>query len=168
MEYSRTFKSEQGVELEMRIKADRPKVEETRDVLKFISQSSHSFYLEAARLWQLGEGERERELSQENFGQMLQYCLKSHPRCKFAEGNGSSSIEKDFPPVCEESQRYPHTILADLPTKIVPILVGIATDILEVSTQSEYIKFAAMLLNEAARYNNIFSHAKEYSQLPVT
>ena len=58
------------------------------------------------------------------------------------------------------SDLHPHTILADLPTKIVPILVGTATDILEVSTQSEYIKFAAMLLNEAARYNNIFSHTK--------
>ena len=99
-------------------------------------------------------------MSQEEFEEMLQHCLKSRPRCKFAEGNGSSSIEKDSASGSEENQRHPHTILADLPTKIVPILVGTATDILEVSTQSEYIKFAAMLLNEAARYNNIFSHTK--------
>lgn len=103
-------------------------------------------------------------MSQEKFEEMIQHYLKSHPRCKFAEGNGSSSIEKDSASGCEENQRHPHTILADLPTKIVPILVGTATDILEVSTQSEYIKFAAMLLNEAARYNNIFSHAKGYDE----
>lgn len=111
-----------------------------------------------------GDAEDFGAMSQEKFEEMIQHYLKSHPRCKFAEGNGSSSIEKDSASGCEENQRHPHTILADLPTKIVPILVGTATDILEVSTQSEYIKFAAMLLNEAARYNNIFSHAKGYDE----
>lgn len=207
MEYSRTFKGDQGVGLEMKVKVECFTEESMREVLSLIAQSSHKFYLDTAKVckdqmaseetgakeelekqmeaakptqekpasdeldfvWKpdikcKGDAEDFDEMSQEKFEEMLQYCLKSHPRCKFAEGNGSGSIEKDFASGCEESQRHPHTILADLPTKIVPILVGTATDILEVSTQSEYIKFAAMLLNEAARYNNIFSHAKGYDE----
>ncbi len=203
MEYSRTFKSEQGVELEMKVKVECFTEESMREALSLIAQSSHKFYLDTAKVCkdqmaseETGEKEgleKQMEaakpiqkkpvsdepdfvwepdikckedaedfgaMSQEKFEEMLQHCLKSQPRCKFAEGNGSSSIEKDSASGSEENQRHPHTILADLPTKIVPILVGTATDILEVSTQSEYIKFAAMLLNEAARYNNIFSHTK--------
>lgn len=182
MEYSRTFKGDQGVRLEMKVKVECLTEDSMREALSLIAQSSHKFYLDTAKVckdqmasdepdfvWKpdikcKGDAEDFGAMSQEKFEQMLQHYLKSHPRCKFTEGNGSGSAEKDSASGCEESQRHPHTILADLPTKIVPILVGTATDILEVSTQSEYIKFAAMLLNEAARYNNIFSHAKGYDE----
>lgn len=203
MEYSRTFKGEQGVGLEMKVKVECFTEESMREALSLIAQGSHKFYLDTAKVckgqmaseetgakeglenqmeaakpiqkkpvsdepdfvWEPDikckeDAEDFGAMSKEEFEEILQHCLKSHPRCKFAEGNGSASIEKDSASGCEENQRHPHTILADLPTKIVPILVGTATDILEVSTQSEYIKFAAMLLNEAARYNNIFSHTK--------
>lgn len=203
MEYSRTFKGEQGVGLEMKVKVECFTEESMREALSLIAQGSHKFYLDTAKVckgqmaseetgakeglenqmeaakpiqkkpvsdepdfvWEPDikckeDAEDFGAMSQEKFEEMLQHCLKSHPRCKFAEGNGSSSIEKDSASGCEENQRHPHAILADLPTKIVPILVGTATDILEVSTQLEYIKFAAMLLNEAARYNSIFSHVK--------
>ncbi len=207
MEYSRTFKGEQGVGLEMKVKVECFTEESMREALSLIAQSSHKFYLDTAKVckgqmaseetgakeglenqmeaakpiqkkpvsdepdfvWEpdikcKGDAEDFGAMSQEKFEEMLQHWLESNPRCKFAEGNGGESIEKNSAPECEENQRHPHTILADLPTKIVPILVGNATDILEVSTQSEYIKFAAMLLNEAVRYNNIFSHAKGYDE----
>lgn len=176
MEYSRTFKGDQGVGLEMKVKVECFTEESMREALSLIAQSSHKFYLDTAKVCKdqmasdepdikcKGDAEDFGEMSQEKFEEMLQHYLKSHPRCKFAEGNGSGSIEKDFASGCEESQRHPHTILADLPTKIVPILVETAVEVLEVSAQSEYIKFAAMLLNEAARYNNIFSHAKGYDE----
>lgn len=207
MEYSRTFKGEQGVGLEMKVKVECFTEESMREALSLIAQGSHKFYLDTAKVckgqmaseetgakeglenqmeaakpiqkkpvsdepdfvWEPDikckeDAEDFGAMSQEKFEEMLQHCLKSHPRCKFAEGNGNSSIEKDSASGSEENQRHPHTILADLPTKIVPILVGTATDILEVSTQSEYIKFAAMLLNEAARYNSIFSHVKGYDE----
>lgn len=48
MEYKNTFKNEQGVELEIRIKAECPTDESMRKTLSFIAQSSHKFYLEVA------------------------------------------------------------------------------------------------------------------------
>lgn len=51
MEYSKTFKNRQGVELEMRVKAVCAASEDMHGVLGFIAQSSHDFYLGTAREW---------------------------------------------------------------------------------------------------------------------
>lgn len=111
-----------------------------------------------------GDAEDFGAMSQEKFEEMLQHWLESTPRRKFAEGNGGESIEKESAPGREENRRHPCTTLSDLSTKIVPMLVKTAIEILEVSTQSEYIELAATLLNEAKKYNDIFSYAKGYSE----
>lgn len=201
MEYSRTFKGDQGVRLEMKVKVECFTEDSMREALSLIAQSSHKFYLDTAKVCKdqmaseetgakeglenqmeaakptqekpasdepdikcKGDAEDFCTMSLEKFEEMLQHYLKSHPRCKFAEGNGSSSIEKDFASGCEESQRHPCTILSDLSTKIAPILVKTAIEILEVDTRSEYIELAATLLNEAKKYNDIFSYAKGYGE----
>ena len=50
MEYSRTVKSEQGVELEMKVKVECFTEESMREALSLIAQSSHKFYLDTAKV----------------------------------------------------------------------------------------------------------------------
>lgn len=50
MEYSRTFKGEQGVGLEMKVKVEGFTEESMREALSLIAQSSHRFYLDTAKV----------------------------------------------------------------------------------------------------------------------
>ena len=47
-EYSNTYRSEDGTEVEIKIKAECPTQDDVRKALSFMAQSSHRFYLEAA------------------------------------------------------------------------------------------------------------------------
>ena len=47
-EYSNTYHSEDGTEVEIKIKAECPTQDDVRKALSFMAQSSHRFYLEAA------------------------------------------------------------------------------------------------------------------------
>lgn len=48
MDHEKTYKDEQGIEMEIRIKAECLTGENIRKTLSFIAQSSHRFYLEVA------------------------------------------------------------------------------------------------------------------------
>lgn len=48
MEYKNVFKSEDGAELEMTIKADCSTKEEMQKTVSFIAQSARKFYLQTA------------------------------------------------------------------------------------------------------------------------
>lgn len=48
-EYSNTYSNEDGVLVEMTMKAECPTQDNARKALRFMAQSSHRFYLEAAR-----------------------------------------------------------------------------------------------------------------------
>lgn len=190
MEYSRTFKGDQGVRLEMKVKVECFTEDSMREALSLIAQSSHKFYLDTAKVckdqmasdepdfvWKpdikcKGDAEDFGAMSQEKFEQMLQHYLKSHPRCKFTEGNGSGSagesltaegtkMPKEEP---AKPKKYPCDVLMDLATKIPSILVKAAMEILENNTQAEYVELAVALLNEAKKYNDISSYAKGYGE----
>ena len=47
-EYSNTYHSEDGTEVEIKIKAECPTQDDVREALSFMAQSSHRFYLETA------------------------------------------------------------------------------------------------------------------------
>ncbi len=47
-EYSNTYRSEDGTEVEIKIKAECPTQDNIRKALSFMARSSHRFYLEAA------------------------------------------------------------------------------------------------------------------------
>lgn len=47
-EYRKTFKGENGAEIEFKLKAECSAYEEMRNILSFVAQSSHKFYLEVA------------------------------------------------------------------------------------------------------------------------
>ena len=47
-EYSNTYHSEDGTEVEIKIKAECPTQDGVRKALSFMAQSSHRFYLETA------------------------------------------------------------------------------------------------------------------------
>lgn len=78
-------------------------------------------------------------MSQEKFEEMIQHYLKSHPRCKFAEGNGSGSaggltaegmkMPKEEP---AKPKKHPYDIdiLINLSTEVMSILVKAAMGIL--------------------------------------
>lgn len=216
MEYSRTFKGEQGVGLEMKVKVECFTEESMREALSLIAQSSHKFYLDTAKVckgqmaseetgakeglenqmeaakpiqkkpvsdepdfvWEPDikckeDAEDFGAMSQEKFEEILQHYLKSHPRCKFAEGNGSASagesltaegikMPKEEP---AKLQKYPYDILMDLSTEVPSILVKAAMGILGDSTQSEYVELAVSLLNDALKYARLDSHARGYDEL---
>lgn len=48
LEHSNTFRNENGVEVEFKIKAEHTAIKEMQKTLSFLAQSSHSFYLETA------------------------------------------------------------------------------------------------------------------------
>lgn len=47
-EYSNTYKDENGTEIEIRLKAERPTDAYMRETLRFIPSCAQSFYLEVA------------------------------------------------------------------------------------------------------------------------
>ena len=47
-EYSNTYRSEDGTEVEIKIKAECPTQDDVRKALSFMARSSHRFSLEAA------------------------------------------------------------------------------------------------------------------------
>lgn len=53
-EYSNIYKSEDGVEVEIKIKAECSSEEDMRKALAFMAQSSHCFYLEAGNALKTG------------------------------------------------------------------------------------------------------------------
>lgn len=120
-----------------------------------------------------GDAEDFGAMSLEEFEEMFQYCLKSHPGCKFAEGGGSSSagesltaegtkMPKEEP---AKPKKHPYDILMDLSTEVPSILVKAAMGILGDNTQSEYVELAVALLNDALKYNRLDSHARVYNEL---
>lgn len=48
MEYTKTIKSEDGTEVEFRIKAECHSLEEMNESLSFLARTAHRFYLETA------------------------------------------------------------------------------------------------------------------------
>ena len=112
-------------------------------------------------------------MSQEKFEEMIQHYLKSHPRCKFAEGNGSSSaggltaegmkMPKEEP---AKPKKHPYDIdiLINLSTEVMSILVKAAMGILGDSDQSKYVELAAALLRDALKYDSLDSHARGYDE----
>ena len=47
-EHSNVYRSEDGTEVEIKIKAECPTQDDARKALSFMAQSSHRFYLETA------------------------------------------------------------------------------------------------------------------------
>lgn len=120
-----------------------------------------------------GDAEDFGVMSQEKFEEMLQHYLKSHPRCKFVEGNGSApagesltaegtKMPKEEP---DKPKKPPYDILMGLSTEVLSILVKAVMGRFGVRTQSEYVELAAALLRDALKYDSLDSPARECNEL---
>lgn len=169
----------------MKVKVECFTEESMREALSLIAQSSHKFYLDTAKVCKdqmasdepdikcKGDAEDFGEMSLEKFEEMIQHCLKSHPRCKFAEGNSSGSaggltaegmkMPKEEP---AKPKKHPYDIdiLINLSTEVMSILVKAAMGILGDSDQSKYVELAAALLRDALKYDSLDSHARGYDE----